>query len=223
MISVLMPTFNRAEYLAEAIDSILNQTHKDWELIVIDDGSVDSTPKLMEYYVGLDQRIKYFKTENQGIAKARNTAFKHSTGNIIAVMDSDDLCSPDRLTRQLKEIQKGAEVCYSSYLRADENATVIDGVKVPKPKQITMETLKVDQGIPHVTIMALRKCFEEHPYLDKYKVNDDYALVISWIKAGYKLSCISDPLMIVRFHTRNTSRTAWEEIQKINEEVRGSL
>lgn len=222
MISVCLPTFNRAEYLAEAIDSIRNQSVKEWELIVVDDGSTDSTEILMRHYL-IDSRISYYKTENQGIAKARNYAVSLSKGEYIAVMDSDDLCSPDRFKRQLKELQKGADVCYSSYLRADENATVIDGVKAPRPKEITMETLKVDQGIPHVTIMAKRECFVNHPYNDKHVVNDDYALCVAWIKAGYKLACIQDPLMIVRFHTQNTSRTRWEEIKKINEEVRATI
>lgn len=223
MISCCMPTFNRAEYLAEAIDSVINQSEKDFEMVVVDDGSTDSTEKLMQYYTVLDHRIKYFKTKNQGIAKARNYAISLSKGDYIAVMDSDDLCSPERFKRQLKELNKGFDVCYSSYLRADENATVIDGVRAPKPKEITLETLKVDQGIPHVTIMARRECFEDHPYLNKYKVNDDYQLVVEWFKAGYKLSCISDPLMIVRFHEQNTSRTAWEAIKKINEEVRATI
>lgn len=223
MISVCMPTFNRAEYLAEAIDSVLNQSYKDFELIVVNDGSTDSTDSLMEHYLKLDKRIVYVSTKNHGIAKARNYAVSLSKGQYVAVMDSDDLMGPDRLKKQLKELEKGFDVCYSSYLRADEKATVIDGIKPPKPSEITKETLLKDQGIPHVTIMAKKECFTSHPYLDKYKVNDDYQLVVDWIKAEYKMVRISDPLMIVRFHTHNTSRTQWEEIKKINEEVRKGL
>lgn len=223
MISVCLPTHNRAEYLAEAIDSVLDQSYKDLELVIVDDGSTDSTKILLEYYAKKDPRISFVSTENQGIAKARNLAVSMAKGEYIAVMDSDDLCGPDRLKRQLKELEKGADVCYSSYLRADENATVIDGVQAPKPAEITKETLLLDQGIPHVTITARAACFQDHPYQDKYKVNDDYQLVVDWIQAGYKLSYIEDPLMIVRFHTQNTSRTAWEEIRQINEEVRNKL
>lgn len=222
-VSFCMPTYNRVEYLAESIDSMLDQTIKNIEIVIVDDGSTDYSWELLEWYATKDKRIKITKTENQGIAKARNLAVSLATGTYVAVMDSDDLCGPDRLERQLKELKKGFDVCYSSYLRADENATVIDGVRAPKPKEITIDTLKLDQGIPHVTICAKRECFLDHPYLDKYVVNDDLKLVVDWFKAGYKLVCISDPLVIVRFHTKNTSRTEWERIKEINEEVRKTL
>ena len=223
MISICLPTYNRAEYLAEAIDSIINQSYTDWQLVVVDDGSTDSTETLMKYYTELDKRIEYYKTPNQGIAKARNTAVQHTVGDYIAVMDSDDLMGPDRLKRQLKELEKGADVCYSSYLRADERATVIDGVKPPTPREISKQSLLKDQGIPHVTIMAKKGCFLRHPYDDKDVVNDDYRLVISWVRAGYKLAMISDPLMIVRYHNTNTSRTQWEAIKEVNEDVRKEI
>lgn len=223
MISFCLPTYNRAEYLAEAIESCLNQTYSDLELVIVDDGSTDSTPKLLEYYQQKDARVEIVQTPNNGIASARNLAVSLAKGEYIAVMDSDDICGPDRLERQLKALGKGADVCYSSYLRADENGVVIDGVKAPKPKDITKESLLTDQGIPHVTILARKQCFVAHPYLDKYRVNDDYRLCVDWVKAGYILTMIEDPLVIVRFHTTNTSRIAWEEIKQINEEVRKEL
>ena len=72
-ISVLCPTYNSVEYLAETIQSIINQTYKDWEAIIVDDGSTDSTDKLMDYFLKKDKRIKYFKNgQNLGIAKTRN-------------------------------------------------------------------------------------------------------------------------------------------------------
>lgn len=219
--SFVLPTFNRVEYLAECIDSVIGQTYSNWELIVVSDGSTDSTDTLLKFYVEKDNRIKYFpRKENKGIAYTRNEGIRHSEGEYIAVLDSDDLCGPDRIKRQVKELQKGFDVCYSSYLRADENATVIDGVRAPKPKELTKENLLKDQGIPHVTITAKRECFVDHPYKDKYRVNDDFDLVYEFVKAGYKMVMISDPLVIVRFHETNTSRTEWERIKEINEEVR---
>lgn len=223
LVSFCLPTHNRAEYLAECLDSCLNQTYTNIEVVVADDGSTDSTPVLMKYYEQLDSRITYITKIHGGIALTRNAAIQAARGDYIAVMDSDDLCGPDRIKRQMKELQKGFDVCYSSYLRADENATVIDGVKAPKPKELTKEYLLKDQGIPHVTITARKQCFIDHPYQDKFTSNDDYALVVSWIQAGYKLAMIADPLMIVRFHEQNTSRTDWEQIKVFNEEVREGL
>jgi glycosyltransferase involved in cell wall biosynthesis len=224
MISVLLPTYNRSEYLAEAIDSIINQTEKDWELIVVDDGSTDSTSTLMAYYTKTDPRIKYFPdVKNRGIAHARNRALSLSEGEVVAVMDSDDLCSPDRLKRSLKELSKGADLVYSSYLRADEAAKVIDGVKPPKPREITKESLLKDQGIPHVTIVAKRQVFLDNPYNETHTVNDDYQFVVNVLKSGCKLAMISDPLMIVRFHKLNTSKTEDTRIKEVSEEVRKGI
>lgn len=223
LVSFVLPTWNRAEYLAECIDSVIGQTYTNWELVVVSDGSTDSTDTLMKYYCNKDKRIIYYPKAHAGIAATRNTGVNLSKGEYIAVLDSDDLCGPERLKRQLKVLQKGYDICYSSYLRADENATVIDGVQPPKPSEITKDTLLKDQGIPHVTITAKRECFLDHPYLDKHRVNDDLRLVVEWIKAGYRMEMISDPLMIVRFHTRNTSRISWEEVKEINEEVRKEI
>jgi glycosyltransferase involved in cell wall biosynthesis len=222
-VSFCLPTYNRAEYLAESIDSCLAQSHADIEVVVVDDGSSDSTPRLLEWYAAKDPRVRFVRTENRGIAAARNLAVSLSRGKYVAVMDSDDLCGPDRISRQVRELEKGFDVCYSSYLRADENASVIDGVKAPAPREITRDTLLRDQGIPHVTVTARRECFLEHPYDERHAVNDDYALVVSWVAAGYRLRRIQDPLMIVRFHTSNTSRTEWERIKEINEEVRDGI
>lgn len=223
LVSFCLPAYNRAEYLAEAIDSCLAQTYTDIEVVVVDDGSTDSTNILLDWYAAKDGRVRYVSTKNQGIAEARNLAVSMAEGDYVAVMDSDDLCGPDRIMRQVNELEKGADVCYSSYLRTDENATVIDGVKAPKPSELTKESLLKDQGIPHVTITARKECFLECPYRDEYEVNDDFALVVDWVNKGYRMACIEDPLMLVRFHTTNISRTEWERIKEINEEVRKEI
>lgn len=223
LVSFCLPTYNRSEFLAEAIESCRNQTYPTIEIVIVNDGSTDSTESLLEWYAKTDPRIRFVTTPNQGIAAARNLAISLAKGDYIAVMDSDDLCGPDRLERQMKDILNGYDISYSSYLRADENGIVIDGVRAPKPKELTKESLLKDQGIPHVTITAKRNCFVDHPYSPEHTVNDDYRLVVEWVKAGYKMAVIEDPLMIVRFHEHNVSRTEWDKIQKINEEVRKEI
>jgi len=213
-VSVIMPTFNRVAYLAEAINSILSQTYKDLELIVVDDGSTDSTPTLMEYFTKKDKRVRYLKLpKNMGISYARNFGVEHSKGEYIAVMDSDDLSNPDRLKKQLKSI-KGYDFSYSSYYLANEHA-IIQAIHYPQ-KNVTMDDIRINGAWPHVTIMARRECFEKTPYRD-YRVNDDAFLVWDWFRAGYRGNWVKEPLVIVRTHPGNVSKERAEEIKKTQE------
>lgn len=96
-ISVVIPTFNRAETIERAIDSVLNQTYNNFELLVVDDGSTDETEDIISNYPD----IKYLKQENSGVASARNLGIKNSTGDYIAFLDSDDEWIPDKLLKQI--------------------------------------------------------------------------------------------------------------------------
>jgi len=97
-ISVVMPAYNREEYIGEAIDSILCQTIEDFELLVIDDGSTDGTVKIVEEKYSRDRRVRLLKNaRNLGIAFTRNIGIYESRGEYIAFMDSDDISLPSRL------------------------------------------------------------------------------------------------------------------------------
>lgn len=98
-VSVIIPTYNRRQYVQEAIDSVLAQTHMDYEIIVIDDGSTDGTGKVLEARYG--DRIRYEWQENQGESVARNRGIELACGEFVAFLDSDDLWLPDKLTQQL--------------------------------------------------------------------------------------------------------------------------
>jgi trans-aconitate methyltransferase len=220
LISVIMPTFNRAHTLADAIDSVLNQTYKNFEFIIVDDGSTDTTPELIRYYLDQDERIKYFQTPNQGIARARNFGIRKATGEYIAVMDSDDWMLPQRLEKSLKEIV-GYDGVFSSFVQADDLAKPF-GMVEPKPfNRITVEGIIKFQEVPHVTIMAKRQCFLEYPYRPHLRVNDDHALILDWYVYGkYKLKKIKLPLMAVRYHGGSTSQQKDEEIKKTIKDLR---
>ena len=103
MISIIMPCYNASKYVREAIDSVLAQTHTDFEFIIMDDCSTDDTWDIIQSYT--DNRIKaYRKDENLKIVKTRNKGFTHATGEYIAIFDSDDVCHPDRFKRQLEHL-----------------------------------------------------------------------------------------------------------------------
>ena len=103
--SVILPTFNRAHILSIAIKSIINQSFPDWELIIVDDGSIDDTEAIVESFLK-DIRIKYFRQENKGVCTARNYGSERAVGNYITFLDSDDYVSESWLKDFYNEIKK---------------------------------------------------------------------------------------------------------------------
>ena len=104
LVSVIMPTYNHAQFIGEAIDSVLNQTYRNFELIIIDNFSEDNTERIVTSHK--DDRIKYLKFKNNGvIAASRNYGIRHSQGEYIAFLDSDDIWLPEKLEKQIKVFQ----------------------------------------------------------------------------------------------------------------------
>ena len=117
LVSVIMPAYNAVPFIEEAIKSVISQTVKDWELLVIDDGSADDSVQIAQKTADSDSRIRVFRNEvNSGVAKTRNRGIDLAKGKYIAFLDSDDVWHPEKLEMQLKKMQKtGAGVCYCSY------------------------------------------------------------------------------------------------------------
>ena len=111
MISVVLPSYNRAHILPRAIESILGQTYKDIELIIVDDGSSDNTAEVVGSFS--DSRIVYVRQENAGACAARNNGIAHARGDYIAFQDSDDIWHQDKLEKQLATLQNtGADIVF---------------------------------------------------------------------------------------------------------------
>lgn len=107
LISVLLPSYNHESFLSEAIESVLNQTFRDFEFIIIDDCSSDNSREIIKYYKERDERIKiYFHNENRGIARTQNELIDKAQGKFIAFLNSDDVWNKDKLEKQLKILEK---------------------------------------------------------------------------------------------------------------------
>jgi glycosyltransferase involved in cell wall biosynthesis len=116
MISIIMPAYNAAGFIAEAIDSVLAQTFDRWELIVIDDGSTDDTRSIVMSYMSRDRRIRLIQNNHGGVSQARNTGIKEAKYPWVALLDADDIFLPDRLQKQIDAMQQHPEVVvWASY------------------------------------------------------------------------------------------------------------
>lgn len=127
-VSVLIATYNRAQFISRAIKSVLDQTYKDWELIIADDGSTDETEKVVLGFGKKESRIIYLKAPHFGrIAKISNFGLKHAKGEYVAILDDDDhWCDPEKLSKQVKFLDENSEYvgCGGGFIVIDENQKV---------------------------------------------------------------------------------------------------
>lgn len=122
LVSVLMANHNYARYIAEAIESVLAQTYQHFELIVCDDGSTDNSREVVEQFVSRDSRVRLLSKENGGVASALNAAYAVSTGEIICLLDSDDLFLPEKLEKVVEAFKKfgRSAVCLNRIVKMDK-------------------------------------------------------------------------------------------------------
>ncbi len=204
-ISVLMPVYNAEKFLKEAIDSTLNQTFKDFELLIINDASTDNSKKIIMFYD--DKRIRYFENDkNLGVAVTLNKGLKLARAELIARMDADDISFPNRFALQYKEMQKDKEITIlaSNYDVVDERGKFLYTEKYAKSPEEIYYTLQFRNCLGHPTAM-----FRTHIILDIFNGYDkdheaeDYDL---WLKISskYKISKIN--ISLFKLRTSKNSR-----------------
>ncbi|RJP28761.1 MAG: glycosyltransferase [Candidatus Omnitrophota bacterium] len=200
-ISVIIPTYNRANYISVAIHSVLNQTYHNWEIIVIDDGSNDSTKEVIRPYL---DNISYFYQNNQGEASARNIGINRSKGEFIAFLDSDDLWLPDKLKIQISRLESNDQLSLT-YCRAKmiDSHGIFMGYKPTTPALSTRDFL-YGARLP-MTVLVKRKVFDEVGLFDtNIKVGVDTDL---WLRLSmdHKIDYLDEPLAVIRAHNDNIS------------------
>ena len=164
-VSVIIPTYNRANYIARAVNSVLNQTCKEYEIIVVDDGSTDTTKDVVMQF---QNKVKYFRQENQGSAAARNRGIQESRGEYIAFLDSDDYWVPEKLEEQVKvlDAHKNVGIVYARMPIINEKGERLG----TKPAGISgknfKELLEVWGDLPTSTVMTRRACFDKAGMFD---------------------------------------------------------
>lgn len=185
LVSIIMPSYNTGRFIAETIDSVLAQTYKSWELIIVDDASTDNTDEVVAGYA--DDRIIYIKNEkNSGAAVSRNRALREAKGKWIAFLDSDDLWAPEKLERQIAFMKEtNCRFSYTNYIEIDETSKPL-GRSVTGPKKIT-KTGMFNYCWPGCLTVMYDAEAVGLIQIEDIKKNNDYAM---WLKVCKKENCL---------------------------------
>lgn len=161
LVSVIIPAFNSALFLPDALRSVLNQTYPHLEVVVVDDGSVDSTAELLAEWAAQDKRVRWVRQENQGLPSARNTGMRQASGELLAFLDADDVIMPEKLERQVAFLNAHPEVdlVYSDYCTSDPQLRILTHESVARRIPLA-EAYKYTNVFP-VMSPLLRRCLAE--------------------------------------------------------------
>ena len=197
LVSVIIPTHNRAWALAGAIDSVLAQNYKNFELIVIDDGSTDNTSDLIDGYSG---KLALIRQENAGVSAARNRGIESSRGEFIAFLDSDDTWLPQKLSRQMDFMGRYPEalICQTQEIWIRNNTRVNPRSCHKKPSGMIFESSLALCLVSPSAVMMKKNLFDKVGLFDEgLPACEDYDL---WLRVGcrYPVYLVDEPLVIKR-------------------------
>lgn len=211
LVSIIMPSYNTARFIAQTIESVLAQTYQNWELIIVDDCSTDDTDAVVAAFA--DPRIRYLKNKkNSGAAVSRNYALREAKGRWIAFLDSDDLWVPEKLEKQLRFMEEsGYAFSYANYIEIDEQSLPL-GVMVTGPKKITKAGMHAYCWPGCLTVMYDVKVVGLVQIVD-IKKNNDYAM---WLRAVEKADCylLNETLGHYRKRAGSISRHGYAKLIK---------
>lgn len=214
LVSIITPAYNAELYIEQTINSVLCQTYSNWEMLIVDDCSMDNTTHIVEQYCVADSRIRLLKHEqNQGVAAARNTALTQARGEFIAFLDSDDLWFPQKLEKQIHFMKEnGFALTYTSYQMFGLNKT--QGGKVIKPPaKMTHKKIFYNTGIACLTVMVDREKVGafEMPLIKHF---EDQCTWQSILKRGYVAYRLKDNLALYRVSSSSLTANKMNAIKQ---------
>ena len=216
-ISLIMSVYNGEDYLSEAIESVLNQTLKEFELIVINDCSSDSTSEILNKYAELDDRVKVHTNEvNLRLPASLNKAMSFAQGKYIARMDADDICLPERLEKQYKFMEENPHIALSSckFMTLKNGVISSGGCGGKTDKESIKALLLVTNPILHPGIIAKADVIRTLGYDKNFTCTEDMELWTRFVMAGYNAQIMPEYLMIYRLHDKQITETTLEKQHK---------
>ena len=222
-VSVVITCYNYGKYLEHCLNSVLAQTYLNHEIIVVDDGSTDNTPEVMESFKHLPNLI-YLRQRNSGQANAKNVGIINSSGEFVAFLDADDMWCADKLDKQMQCFENtdvGVVYCRAKYLDEDNNVFSYDMTSpyLQPQRGIVTEWLFFDNFVQFSSTVVRRECFERFGLFDEsLKMGIDWDLWLR-ISTSYKFDYVDDRLFYYRMgHSGQMSRNV-EERQRCSDRI----
>jgi glycosyltransferase involved in cell wall biosynthesis len=220
LISAIIPTYNHGAFIREAINSALAQTYKNYEIIIVDDGSTDDTASIVRKFissVGQRHEIRYIYQENSGPSSARNKGIKEAKGDYVAFLDSDDMWEPDKLAKQVRYMETNnlRGLCCAGYDLVNEAGTQIGAHQLfYENKRDVLRDLLIRNVVSTCsTVMVNRECFDIVGLFDEsLQVAEDWDMWIRLIRK-YDFSHIPESLVKVRVRTASQSASGDKNLQ----------
>jgi len=219
LLSVIIPCFNAEKWILDSIRSLSEQTYKNFEILVFDDGSTDNSLHLLNEASRNNSSIKVLSSpENKGIVFALNSLVAQSQGEYIARMDADDISHPQRLELQLSHIQdRNVDLCGSWFREFGQG--IPRACRWPISHQALEASLLFQNSICHPTIMGKRCVFEEFKYREEFKLAEDYDFFCRAIKK-FTLGNLPIPLLNYRRHAAQATQAQKESMEMITKKIR---
>lgn len=223
LISVLMSVYNGADYLEEAVESVLNQDLREIEIILIDDGSTDRSPELLEAFAASDPRVLVdILPENQGIAEALNHGLRHARAPLIARMDADDVALPKRLSTQLAYLDAHPEtvICGTGLETIDAAGQSMRSTYRVRDDFCTRWLLRFFPVIPHPTFLFRREPMAGTPifYDREFETAEDYDFMCRIVAHGQAV-CLPDILLKYRVHPKSVTNSKFRHQNQVAKRV----
>lgn len=168
LVSVIIPAFNQAQFLPDALDSLLAQTYPEWDCHIVDDGSTDNTAAIAQQYTHKDPRFHYIFQQNKGLSGARNTGLRNARGELIQFLDADDILEPEKIELQVKAMQKThSAVSFTDYYLTDTTRSrrywfrMSPKISTNSPLRDLIQSWNVGLNIPNHAFLFETKLFNE--------------------------------------------------------------
>ena len=213
LVSIITPTYNCGKFIARTIDSVLGQSYKNWEMIIVDDCSTDDTKEVVTEYVEKDDRIKYHVLEkNSGAAVARTTAMNLANGKYMAFLDSDDIWLPEKLEKQISFMEEnGYAFTCTAYEKIDENDERLGKIR-KTIKKTSYNRLLLDCPVGNSTVMYNVERMGKFEVPNIRKRNDD-ALWLQMLKKEKYIWGMPEILMLYRIRKNSISSNKFKLVK----------
>lgn len=208
-----MPAYNIEKYISASIQSVLNQTYTDWELIIINDGSMDDTKYVIESFLN-DSRIKYFEQSNKGASFARNNGLSHAQGNYIAFLDGDDLWDSTYLEKMHIRHKQSPDIVYCGHNRLNVDGKIeVNNVLPSCEGNILLYALK-NRGVFSMGTVSFKQNFlvsNKLCFAENCPVGEDFELIYKSLALG-SAQFIPENLMLYRKRPGSITQSKWNNV-----------